>query len=202
MKTVGLTGGFGSGKSTVLAFFKKMGACVLSCDTLVHQELKNNKLLKNKIRRYFGDSVFEKKEVSRVLLGSRVFSSPDDLERLNSLIHPLVKKRILAVVGCARKKNKRAVVVVEVPLLFEAGFDKIFDVTIGIAADLKISQERLLRGFKFTRKDMSLRRGAQLSCDKKIRRCDFVIDNNGSKDQTRDQVKGLMILFKKCTKVN
>ena len=193
MKMLGLTGGFGAGKTTVLKMFKKSGACVLSSDAIVHNELKTNAVLKKKIKKNFGSEVFKKDEVERRCLAKKVFSSPGALKRLNALIHPLVARRILD----AKKRCRSRVLVVEVPLLFEARFDRFFDATIGIAADLAAVRKRLLKSARFAPIDLKARSVHQLSWGKKVGRCDFVIDNTGSKKKTLVQVKSLMGLIKK-----
>jgi dephospho-CoA kinase len=189
MTKIGLTGGLGTGKTTVLKYFKKLGAQILSCDELVHVELKSNKTLRQKIRKFFGPDVFYKKEVRRPALAKRVFSSKKELNRLSALIHPLVRKRLRAFF---RRCSKNAVIVVEVPLLFEAGFDDLFDVTIGVATGPQIQRERLRQKCRLRTNDIARRMRWQLSLDRKIARCDFVIDNNGSKRKTFNQVKQLM----------
>ncbi len=197
MRTIGLTGGFGAGKTTALSMFKRSGACVLSADVLAHGELKDNSALKEKIKKAFGPEVFKNGKVDRRLLADRVFSSRKDRKRLNALIHPLVKKRILDVKRRLSKSKKGAVLVVEVPLLFETGFDKFFDTTIGVAADLRTLKKRLVREARFGTRDLKARTAAQLPVKEKIGRCDFVIDNNKNKEKTFNQVKKLMDLFKK-----
>lgn len=189
MTTIGLTGGLGAGKTTVLAMFKKLGARVCGADDLVHRELKTNSGLKKKIFEIFGADVFQRGRIQRHLLANKVFHNKKDLKRLNALIHPLVKKRLFA---WLKAGSCRSIAVAEVPLLFEAGFDKFFDVTIGVATDPKILKGRLLKNPRLDRKDVFARMREQLPADKKIRRCDFVIDNSGDRKQTFNRVKKIM----------
>ena len=190
MTKIGLTGGMGSGKTTVLRYFKRLGAKVVSCDELVHAELKNNKALQQKIRKTFGTGVFYKNKIQRPALAKKAFSSKKALDRLNALIHPLAKKRLVEFFKIC---SKNAVVVAEVPLLFEAGFNDLFDVTIGVATDPKIQRERLRQKCQTSAVSVIARRMRwQLSLEKKISRCDFVIDNNSNKRKTFNQVKQLM----------
>ena len=124
------------------------------------------------------------------MLAKKAFSSKRALDRLNALIHPLVKERL---VEFFKTCPKNAVVVAEVPLLFETGLDELFDVTIGVATDPKIQRERLRQECHFSAAGVIARRMRwQLPLDKKISRCDFVIDNNGKKQKTFNQVKQLM----------
>ena len=190
MTKIGLTGGMGTGKTTVLRYFKRLGAKVVSCDELVHAELKNNKALQEGIRKTFGPRVFYKNKIQRPALAKKAFSSKRTLDRLNALIHPLVKERLGDFFKTCPKK---AMVVAEVPLLFEAGLDDLFDVTIGVATDPKIQRERLRQKCQTSAAGVIARRMRwQLPLDQKISRCDFVIDNNGKKQKTFNQVKQLM----------
>jgi len=190
MTKIGLTGGMGTGKTTVLRYFKRLGASVVSCDELVHAELKNNKVLQQKIKKFFGAGVFCKNKILRHALAKKAFSSKKELDRLNALTHPLVKERLR---GFLKTCPKNAVVVAEVPLLFEAGFDDLFDVTIGVITDPKIQRERLRQKCRSSAAGVIARRMRwQLPLDQKVSRCDFVIDNNSNKRKTFNQVKQLM----------
>lgn len=196
MMTVGLTGVFGSGKSTVLSMFKRLGAVTLDSDAIVHEELKCNKALSKKIASLFGPEIFKGGCVRRRVLAKLVFGDKEGLDRLNRLIHPLVKARIQKEIARLRLRE-RAVLVAEVPLLFEAGFNKIFDVTLVVAAGPRVQKERMLKNKRFSVQDLQSRMRYQMPLDAKIRACDFVIDNNEEKKQTFTQVKELMESFRK-----
>ncbi len=197
MVTIGLTGGLASGKTTVMSLFEKLGAKTLSSDAIVHCHLRENKNLKKKLGEIFGPGVFKNGRVDRGRLAERVFSGRGDIETLNGLIHPLVKKGIREFIVKNRHNPKSRVVVVEVPLLFEAGFDAIFDVTIGVAID-RAAQKKRMRGHPtLKQRDLARRMRYQFSQEKKVRHCDFVIDNNGTPDDTLRQAEVLMYFFNK-----
>ena len=191
MTTVGLTGDLGSGKSTVLGFFGRCGAKILSADAVVHEALKKNVVLQNKIRKAFGVGVFCRGAIDRRALAWRVFKSAKLLQKLNLLVHPLVKKKIFEFLKKYRR-NRGALAVVEVPLLFETGFDRFFDVTVVVAA----GEEAIGRRLRHKTGDAFKERSRwQMPLKEKIARCDFVIDNSGSRKQTLDQVKNLKKLL-------
>ena len=192
MMTNALTGGLGTGKTTVLAMFKKLDVLTLSADDLVHEELKKNKGLQKRIKDAFGLEVFQKGKIQRQLLARKVFGRPKDLNKLNTMIHPLVRRRLFQLF---RRYQNKPLMVVEIPLLFETGFDKFFDLTIGVATDLKIQRERLLKDSRFDLESIALRMRRQLPLDKKIARCDFIIDNSGNRRRTFHQVKKLIELI-------
>ena len=184
-----LTGAIGSGKTTALRFFEKCGAAVASADAWVHEELDANSGLKKKIASAFGARVVRSGRVDRRLLAGIVFKDPSQVKRLNALVHPLVKRRLF---DFFRKNRKKALVVVEVPLLFEAKFDKFFDVTIGVATDPRLGRQRFKRRGQEYVSDVRRRMRCQLGAREKISRCDLVIDNSGSRKETYTQINKLM----------
>lgn len=184
---LGLTGGIGSGKTTVLSMIKKMGVHVIDSDTIVHNELKNNQSLLKKIRKKFGPSVFERNgTLNRKSLGHVVFRSTKDRRYLEKLIHPLVRDRIQKDL----KKNKSRLSVVDVPLLYESGWNHQFDAVIVVAASQKNRILRLKkRGLSLA--EIKRRLAAQMPLEKKLKKADFVIDNNHSLKETKEQIQNL-----------
>ena len=192
MMMVGLTGGFGTGKTTVLSMFERSGAKTLNSDSVVHEVLLYDQRVIKKIKEALGEDVFRAGRVDRKLLAKKVFYNKRYLEKLNSLVHPAVKRKVFEMRRHLEVRRGQTIMVVEVPLLFEAGFDKFFDVTIGVAAGLKKRSERLLKNTRFSAKDIKARTRVQLPSAEKARRCDFIIDNNGTKYETFRQVKRLI----------
>jgi dephospho-CoA kinase len=189
MVKVGLTGGMGSGKTTALGFFKKAGAVVASSDEWVHEELSGNAGLRDKIVGIFGPEVLKRGQLDRRALAGIVFKEARLIQRLNGLLHPAVARRLSEFI----KERKRAkIVVVEVPLLFEAHFDKFFDWTIGVATDPRRLRARLKRRGPGYVREFERRMRWQLPAEEKISRCDFVIDNSGSLRSTSLQINKLM----------
>ncbi|MFH1691350.1 MAG: dephospho-CoA kinase [Candidatus Omnitrophota bacterium] len=192
MLTVALTGGFQTGKTTVLSMFEKCGARVLSADWLVHRELERNVVLARQIKKAFGPHVFKNGKINRPLLAQHVFSDKKSLEKLNYLVHPYVKKEIISFFQKCHRRCRDSIVVVEVPLLFETGFEKFFDVTAVVFTKARITGERLAKHRVFTLKDMKTRNAHQFPYGRKMARCDYVIDNNASLKDTFYQVKDFM----------
>ena len=184
-----LTGSMGSGKTTALAFFKKCGAVTASSDEWVHEEFASNASLRASLARAFGASVVKGSAIDRKALAEVVFCYPSKLKRLNALIHPLVKRRLF---GFFKKNRSKPLVVVEVPLLFEAKFDRFFDLTIGVATDPHEQRSRSLRRGKAYVAEVRRRMRCQLDAEEKISRCDFVIDNSSTRKKTFQQINKLM----------
>ncbi|MFA5038535.1 MAG: dephospho-CoA kinase [Candidatus Omnitrophota bacterium] len=189
MTKIGLTGGFGTGKTTVLGFFAKLGARTFDADLVVRRELAGNAVLRKKIRRVFGPGVFKGARLDRAMLARRVFSNSRLLASLNGLVHPVVKKRLLEYF---RRNRKAAVVVAEIPLLFETDFYRFFDRTVCVKAGRQARKQRLSLQRRITPGEIARRARHQLPLAAKIARCDLVIDNNGRKKDTFQQVKTIM----------
>ncbi len=182
MKAIALTGSIGSGKSTVLKFVRSLRIATVDCDTIV-SKLYREKEVQKSLLRLFGTA--NRKEISSI-----VFASPLRRRKLEKALHPLVWREVRSRLDSLRKQGK-SLAIVEVPLLFEAKWEKRFDSTIFVKAPRKKCIQRLVkRGMP--RKQVLQRWKAQLSPGKKIKKAQRVIDNSGSPAKTRVQVKGLM----------
>jgi dephospho-CoA kinase len=133
-------------------------------------------------------------------LAENVFCDSSALNQLNRLLHPLVKKRIKQEIRKWAGFKKNSLVVVEVPLLFETGFDRIFDVNVVVAAGPAVQKKRMLKDGRFSKVDLRLRSRFQMPLAAKTKACDFVIDNTRDKNNTLKQVKMLVELLGKKPK--
>lgn len=175
---VGLTGSFGTGKTTVAAMFQRKGAKVLSADRLAHEVFKKGNPLYSKIRRIFPEVPGR---LSRAKIAPFVFGSPKRRRRLEALVHPYIFKRLRE----KMKRTKSRVVIAEVPLLFESGFHRLCDRTIVVYAPQRMIFKRLR---PYTRAEIRSRWRAQMHFREKARRADYVIDNSNGFKKTRNQV--------------
>jgi dephospho-CoA kinase len=185
---VGLTGNYGMGKSTVLALFEKRGAVVIDSDETVKSLLQERDVLE-RIKGLLGDEVFLENDGLNTKKVADVVFHNDALRRaLEDILHPLVFERIDLFLGKIVDENK--VVLAEVPLLFERGYESRFDKTITVSAEEKAALDRLeKRGI--SREEALLRLKTQLPIEDKGRRADFVIDNNKSLEETKSQVEAI-----------
>ncbi len=180
---VGLTGGMGSGKSTVLAMFAQKGAFTLDADAIVRDLLRDKKILKQ-IRVAFGSGVFDSSgHLDRKALATVVFASVRKRKRLERLLHPRVRETIWRSI----EKKNRGVWVIDIPLLYESKWQRKLDAVIVVDATLA-SRLRRLKRRGFSPSDSKKRIAAQMSLARKVRLADFVVNNNGSIQQTRKQV--------------
>jgi len=184
---VGITGNFSSGKSAVTAVFKKMGAKVFDADVTAKKVVRKGTALHRAIVQIFGTEYLDKKgELDRGRLARRVFSSPDDLRKLNILIHPEVIFEALKMKKDL--KGKKGILVLDVPLLYESKMERLADLVIVVnAARSAMISRAARRGVApaLSKKILS----SQWPLDRKVRRADFVIENDGDKKSLETKAK-------------
>ena len=184
---VGLTGSFGSGKSSVLECFRELGASVLSSDEAVAEAYATNTQFRGQLREKFGDEIFGMDgAVDRKTLGERVFSDPGELKWLENTLHPLVHEHRLKQMN----QDPNALWVVEIPLLFEKNLEKQVDRSISVVSSYSLRVNRL-KNRGFSPDEVEKRNSKQLPQTQKIDRADFVILNDGSFEFLKRQVKQL-----------
>ncbi|MCX5700756.1 MAG: dephospho-CoA kinase [Candidatus Omnitrophica bacterium] len=185
---IGLTGSFGSGKSRVAGIFRSLGARILDADKIAHSCINRGKPAYNKIISIFGESLLNKrKEIDRLKLGKIVFKDKLKLKKLNSIIHPevirIIKERV--------KVIKKGVIILDAPLLIEAGLQSYVDKLVVVKVDRDTQIKRLLKKKKYTEKEILRIIKSQIPLRLKMRLADFIIDNNGTLFETKKQVAQL-----------
>jgi dephospho-CoA kinase len=171
---VGLTGGIAAGKSEALRAFERHGAATISTDAVVHELQRSPEVVAKMVERW-GDEAAPGGELDRARVAEIVFADADELKWLESEVHPLVGARIAGWI--AELPDDISIAVIEVPLLFEAGMEEMFDAVVAVVADDELRNERE-RG-----RDLAAlegRAGRQLSQDEKAGRATHVIVNDGT----------------------
>jgi dephospho-CoA kinase len=186
---VGLTGGLGAGKSTALAELQALGAAVLSADDVVH-ELYGDHAVAGALRERFGDEVFDGEDVDRRALAVRVFADEHDRRWLEALLWPLVGRRAqeFHTQASQRVPAPRAVVL-EAPLLFESESQSRYTATIAVIAADEIRAQRLAGRDQAQLREREAR---QLSQSAKARRATYVVVNDGTVAQLREQLSAVL----------
>jgi dephospho-CoA kinase len=186
---VGLTGGMGSGKSTALEALSRLGADVISSDAVVH-ELYEGPQLRDAVVERFGGEVAPGGVVDRAAVARRAFATAEDRAWLEGLAWPLVGARVADWLEQARAKRPAPrAAVVEVPLLFEAGLDQLYDATIAVVAEESVRRRRAAaRGHA----SIDERAARQLPQEEKAQRATFVVRNDGSVDDLERELSAVL----------
>jgi len=183
---IGLTGGIAAGKSEALKAFARLGAATLSSDAVVHELLESDELRELLVERW-GPEVAPEGKVERAKIGEIVFADPEQLTWLESRIHPLVRQRTAAWLLSLPAETE--VAVVEVPLLFEAGSDSVFDTTVAIVTADEVRRERAAaRGHAL----VDEREARQLTQTEKAERAEHVVVNDGSVEELEEALSALL----------
>ena len=192
MILVGLTGGIATGKSTVAGMFQRCGAVVIDADMLAREAVRPGKPAWREIVQTFGKTILNPdRTLNRQALGAKVFSHPARLRRLERMIHPRVAREQRRLTRQAAQKDPKAVVIYDVPLLFEAGIDKRVDAIIVVAADRETQIARLKKRNGFTRAEALRRIKSQIPLSQKQKRADYVLDGTLPLSHLTQQVRSL-----------
>lgn len=174
MLKIGLTGGIGSGKSTVAQIFEILGIPVFYADDQAKKLLDENEELKKSIIKNFGDTIYNDGKLNRSLMASIVFNDKEKLALLNSLTHPATKKAGEEWM----KKQVSPYAIHEAALIFEANVNDRLDYVIGVSAPEELRIERTKKRNNATHGDVINRIKQQMNEDEKMKRSDFIITND------------------------
>lgn len=185
---LGLTGGIGCGKSTVVGFFKEAGWLTIESDAVVRTLLAEDLEVQAELRGRWGAAVFsEDDSVDRKAVAARVFGDPGELQWLETLLHPLVRTHWEG----ALAEKPEGLWLVEIPLLFEKRLETRFDLTVCVSSPPRVVDERMLtRGY--TGAEIAQRRERQMPLEEKIERADYLISNAGSLEFLKRQTTTLI----------
>ena len=189
MKVIGLTGNIASGKSSVSAMFRELGASVIDADDIARIVVEPGKQAWREIVDEFGKEVLEPDNViNRKKLGEIVFSDEAKRKKLNEITHPRIIERIRELVR-EYEREKAPVVMIEAALIVErGGLKDLIDGLIVVTADEESQIKRLIEGKGFSRDEAVSRLNAQMPAQEKIKHGDYIIDNSGSLENTRTRV--------------
>lgn len=192
MKVIGLTGGIACGKSSVGAILRKLGVKVIDADEIAHRIYLPGTQGYRKIIREFGPDILDNDgQIDRKRLGKIVFHSPEALTKLEGITHPAIMQEIKNGINTARSENC-PLIVVEVPLLFEAGLEDQFDCIWVVSAPFDIQIKRLMKRNGLTVEEAEARLAAQLPLSYKEGKADVIIYNNKELYHLEDEIKRLL----------
>ncbi len=175
MLKIGLTGGIGAGKSTVASIFKVLGVPVFDADATAKNILNTDLFLREQVISAFGSETYKNGLLDRKYLATLVFNNSEQLAKLNALVHPAT---IAAMEKWAFGFTDRPYIIKEAALLFEAGTHEGLDYIIGVTAPVELRMTRVMARDHVLREEVLSRMQHQLDDTEKMKRCNFVIDNN------------------------
>jgi len=191
MIVMGLTGNLGCGKTTVLGMFYDLGAGIIDADEISRRLLEPGGRCVRAVCQAFPQACTGRGEIQRAVLAELVFGHPDRLTRLEDLMHPRIRREIQNRIRDMVRPSKTAMIVVDVPLLFEAGFDDLFDVVTVVRSTQQLQLQRLKRSRQMSRRQVLMRLAHQWPQSTKLKRADFIIDNRSTHAKTRSQVRAI-----------
>lgn len=190
---IGITGSIACGKSTVSNYLKSKGYIVIDADRIGHEALDDD-YVKEKLILAFGNEILEDNKINRQKLGELVFGNSSNLNVLNSIIHPEIRKKILEKID---KNNDKELIFIDVALLFEAKFDDLVDKIIVVYVDKNTQLTRLMKRNSISKKEALSRIVSQMSPIEKAKLGDYTVNNNLDVINTYEQVDKVLSELKK-----
>ena len=184
MTTLGVTGGIGSGKTTVCGFLEEKGARVFYADLEARRLMEEHEGVREDVIEAFGPQSYDGDALNREYLAEVVFSSPENVERINAIVHPRVFESFNHAAERAAKEDVE-LLVHEAALIFESGGDEHLDAVAAVVAPDDDRIARVVERDDTTEAEVRARMGHQLPQDELRRRADYVIENDGSLDDLR-----------------
>ena len=192
---IGLTGGIGSGKSTVLNMFKNLGVETYIADAEAKKLMNTNPELISKIKKLIGEKAYINKKLNSPFISNVVFNNKEKLAALNALVHPKVQEDFKNFI----KKSSSKFIIYEAAILFESGSNKFCDYIITVAANFEDKIKRIIKRDNISKEQVLERMQHQLNDESKIRKSHFVINNSNISD-TKIQVETILNLLVKLNK--
>lgn len=190
MPVIAITGGLGSGKSTVRRFFEELGAAGIDTDQLAREVVGPGTEGAKKVREVFGGSCFDSRgRLDRRKIAEIVFHDRIALQRLESILHPLIRQAESEIVSGYLKKGQGRTIVVEVPLLTEGGRASAYDGVILVTAPQEVRLDRLEKAGRYGRREALPRMKAQASDEQRADTARWIVDNGGTTAETKKQVE-------------
>ena len=202
MIIIGLTGGIGSGKSSVAEMFKDEGAYVIDFDYLARVVVEPDTPAWRDIVDYFGQGILSPdRTLNRSKLAEIVFSDAQSRKALEGFTHPRIFEKRDTLFKDIKKKDPKAIVIVDIPLLFELRLKKKFDKVILIYVSRDVQIKRAMQRGVLTKEEVEKRLKAQIPIEEKKLLSDYIINNEGSLKNTRDQVRKVISEYKKLVTI-
>ncbi|SDZ12598.1 dephospho-CoA kinase [Thermoactinomyces sp. DSM 45892] len=189
---IGLTGGIATGKSTVSKMFQERGAKIIDADQIARLVVEPETEGLQQVVAAFGEGVLDSQgRLNRKALADIIFHNPNARQRLNTILHPLIRTEMKRQTAEFQRENVEAVIIWDVPLLFESGLTQLVEKVIVVYIPESLQIMRLMERDQLSEREAKARLGAQLSIEEKKKMADFVIDNSQPVLHTERQVDQL-----------
>jgi dephospho-CoA kinase len=186
--TIGLTGGIASGKSTVTKMIRELGIPVIDADQVARDVVKVGEEAYTQIVATFGQDILQANgEIDRAKLGAIVFHNEQERKKLNAIVHPAVRRRMMAEKEEYVQSGAKTIVL-DIPLLFESELTHLIDKVIVVYVDDEVQLERLMKRNGFSKEEALARIRSQMPLREKVKKADAVINNNGMVEETKQQL--------------
>ncbi len=185
---IGILGGIGSGKSTVAAAFGRLGCAVIDADKMALEMLIDKDVVGQIVDIFGPDIMLPTGEIDRKKLADRVFSSSDQLQKLNDIIHPRVLRQTEILLAQYQADDAVEAIVLDIPLLMETGWHTRCDVLVFVDSDLAVRQIRVHQKGRFDADQIKKRENFQISLDKKREIAQYIVKNNSDLSDLAEQV--------------
>jgi dephospho-CoA kinase len=190
---IAITGSIGSGKSSFAEFLSSAGYPLLKADDISKEILSSDESIRKKIIKEFGNDSFKNGLPNKSFLAKKVFSDPENVVKINSILHPPVIKRINTEMEKLLKTN--SMVLVEAALIYEADMEDMFDYVVLVTSAEEIRQKRKTTLDKLSEDDFKKRSLNQIPDEEKKKRADFIFENNGTLDDLKKKAQLLLMLL-------
>jgi len=189
-KVIGVTGGIGSGQSSVCQYLSKLGCKVIDVDKKARQIINRDRSLQSDLKKTFGNEIFFRNgQLNRRLLASIAFQDEEKTQKLNRLVHPRMVAEVIEEMENARFSQKYPLVVIDAALIYEISIEQMFDSIIVVYTSLKMRIERVMKRDRQTRDEIMARVLRQISLEEKKKWADYIIDNDGTLEDLEKQTQ-------------
>lgn len=189
---IGLTGSIATGKSTIANMFKELNIDVIDADLIAKEVVEINKPAYLEIVKEFGEKVlYENKELNRKALGHIVFNDEKYRKKLNKIVHPAIRQEMLKQKNELIEQNPEAIVM-DIPLIYESGLEDYVEKILVVYVTEETQLKRLMERDNSTKEEALSRIASQISIEEKAKRADAIINNNGTIEESYEQLKSIL----------
>ena len=189
MKVIGVTGGTGCGKTSVLRMMERLGCFAIDADEVYHRLLKYSDDMRTALQQAFPTAVSENGDLNRVILGNIVYNDDVKMKQLRDITHPFVIKEVEHILDVGRKHNA-SMAVIDAVFLIESGLDQLCDLTVGIVANREVRKRRIMFRDGITEEQANQRIDAQPDEQFYRDHCDYILDNSRDDNSIHDRTVG------------